>query len=186
ALDGTIGRPKADVLAERVRAINAACRVTVVKSFYRTTNSDELLQPAFDYVIDAIDGVTPKAHLIASCKQRGLRVITCGGSGGKRDPQQIRIKDLATTHTDRLLFFVRKKLRHEYGFPAKGPFHVPCVHSPEHVFVAAGCHDDATDDPFTGGTKLNCEGGLGAATFVTGAFGFHAAGHVVNELAIPR
>jgi tRNA A37 threonylcarbamoyladenosine dehydratase len=183
AMSGAIGRSKAEVLAERVHAIQPACRVSPVKEFFRKENAERMLATPFDFVIDAIDGVTPKAHLIASCKERKLNVITCGGSGGKRDPQQIRVKDLATTHTDRLLFFVRKKLRHQYGFPAKGPFGVPCVHSAEHVFIAPGCHDDAADDPFAGGTKLNCEGGLGAAAFVTGAFGFQAAAYVVNAVA---
>jgi tRNA A37 threonylcarbamoyladenosine dehydratase len=107
-------------------------------------------------------------------------VITCGGSGGKTDPALIRQVDLAETEHDRLLAFVRKKLRHVFDFPASGPFGVPCVYSPESITTCP----IATENPLLAeaGSSLNCDGRLGALTFVTGSFGFHMAAHVIREL----
>ncbi len=186
ALDHTVGQSKVDVLVERIRAIHADCRISGVRKFINESNIDELLSEPYDFVVDAIDGVMPKAGLIARSRKRGIPVVTCGGSGGKRDPAQIRIIDLADTYNDRLLAFVRKKLRHVFEFPDKGPFGVPCVFSPEPVVwpEADDCTVDADENPLMleAGSSLNCDGRLGALTFVTGTFGFHAAAHVVNTL----
>ncbi len=185
AMEGTIGQSKTDALAHRVRLIHPECRVSVVQKFINETNIETLIDDDFDYVIDAIDGVMPKAGLIAHCHNRNLPLITCGGSGGKRDPSQIQVVDLADTCHDRLLAFVRKKLRHVFKFPATGPFQIPCVYSPEPVVwpEEKACAEPKENDLLAeAGAKLNCDGRLGALTFVTGAFGFHAAAHVVNAL----
>ena len=185
ALDGAIGRPKVEALAERLRAIHPGGRVHAVAEFFRIATADRLLAGPFDYVIDAIDAVTPKAALIAGCRARGWPVVTCGGAGGKRDPAQVRVEDLARTENDRLLFFLRKKLRSRFGFPSRGKFHVPCVCSPEPVFWPTGCPVPNDEDALTGAAPLNCDGRLGAACFLTGVFGFHAAAVVVNAIAGP-
>src|SRR5687768_3213379 len=91
ALDGTIGRPKVDVLAERVRAINPECRVTAATEFFSEQTAERLLTPNFNYVIDAIDNMTNKARLIAGCRQRELPCLTVGAAGGRRDLTQIRV-----------------------------------------------------------------------------------------------
>lgn len=185
ALHHTVGRGKIEALQERIKAINPDCRITAIRTFVNERTMDSLWTDACDYVIDAIDGVMPKAGLIAACHARGIPVITCGGSGGKCDPSQIRVVDLADTYHDRLLAFVRKKLRHVFKFPATGPFGVPCVFSPEPARAVNGCAAaEAGEDDWTAdaGSRLNCDGRLGALTFVTGSFGFHAAAHVVNAL----
>jgi tRNA A37 threonylcarbamoyladenosine dehydratase len=183
ALDGSVGRVKVEVLAERIRAIHPECRVETQQLFFHQSNSDELLATRYDYVVDAIDGVMAKARLIAQCHGLGYPVITCGGAAGKRDPSQVRVVDLSETHNDRLLVFVRRKLRRVFDFPGKGKFGVPCVFSAEPV---AGCDDEADDEPESlldeAGSAKACEGRLGAAVFVTGVFGFYAAAHVVNAL----
>ena len=189
ALDGQIGRPKIDVLAERVRLINPACRVTTVSEFFTPSSAGHLLQGPFDFVVDAIDRMTPKALLIAECTQRGWPVITVGAAGGRRDPAMIRTGDLGEASKDELLRQVRKKLRrlHDYA-PGKEKgrmqFGVRCVWSEERpVFpLAAG---SCGPEPEPGSNlKLDCESGLGAAVFVTGAFGLAAAGEVVRALAL--
>lgn len=186
ALEGTIGRPKAEVLAERVLAINPACRVTARVEFFVESTAELLLAgERFDYVIDAIDALKNKALLIARCRAAGIRVITCGGAGGRRDATGVRVDDLAFTHRDPLLRYVRKKLRSRHGFPrdVEQPFGVLAVYTQEMpVYPQADgtvCERAAVD----GDTGINCASGLGAATFVTGAFGFAAAGVVVNAIA---
>ena len=183
ALDGAIGQPKVEALAARLRAIHPAGRVHAVNAFFRIATSAQLLAGPFDYVIDAIDGVTPKAALIAGCRERGGPVVTCGGAGGKTDPAQVRVEDLASTNNDRLLFFLRKKLRSRFGFPSRGLFHVPCICSPEPVRWPTGCPVPNDEDSLLGENPVNCDGRLGAACFLTGVFGFHAAAVVVNHLA---
>jgi tRNA A37 threonylcarbamoyladenosine dehydratase len=183
ALDGTIGRPKVEVLAERLRAIHPGCRVTPVAELFRIASAEKHLAGGFDFVVDAIDGVTPKAALIAGCRERGLRVVCCGGAGGKIDPARVQVCDLSKTSYDRLLFFVRKKLRSRFGFPSRGTFGVPCVYSPEPVRLPEGCTAPEPGGELLGDGRLNCDGRLGSATFVTGTIGFHAAALVCNALA---
>jgi len=185
ALSETVGRAKVEVMAERIRAINPDCRVTAEQKFFNEQTAAELLAPRFDFVLDAIDSVTNKILLLAACRQRNLSVVACGGAGGRRDTTQVRTADLSKVSHDRLLAEVRKKLRKEHQFPANGlPMGVECVFSAETpVFVqpdGSVCENRAAAED---GTRLNCNGGLGSATFVTGAFGFAAAGIVVRRIA---
>lgn len=185
ALTETVGRSKVEVVAERIRAINPECRVTTEQKFFNTQTAAELLAPKFDFVLDAIDSVTNKVLLLAKCREQNIPVVACGGAGGRRDATQVRTADLAKVTHDRLLAEVRRQLRKELGLAAdNATFGIECVFSAEPPVFA---HPDgsvcknrsAAED----GTRLNCNGGLGSATFVTGAFGFAAAGIVVREIA---
>lgn len=186
ALDGEIGKPKVEVMAERMRRINPACAVITRQTFLTRDNAASLLSGGFHGVVDAIDGVTAKTWLIAACRDAAIPVITCGAAGGKRDPSLVRTLDLAEVHDDRLMMYVRKKLRKRCAFPRVGkPMGVPCVFSPEPVFVPEGCavvEPAEEDDDLATPTRINCEGGLGAATYVTGVFGFVAAAWIVNTI----
>ena len=200
ALTETIGRPKVEVMAERIRAINPDCRVTAEQEFFNAQTAAALLAPKFDFMLDAIDSVTNKVLLLARCRKKNLPVVSCGGAGGRRDGTQIRTADLARVTHDRLLAGVRKKLRTEFHFPADGsPMGVECVFSAEAPVFAqpdgsvcaqrsgTGVPPVRSEQKQTGETpvplRLNCNGGLGSATFVTGAFGFAAAGMVVWRIA---
>jgi tRNA threonylcarbamoyladenosine dehydratase len=185
ALTDTVGRAKVEVMAERIRAINPECRVTAEQQFFNEQTSTELLAQNFDFVLDAIDSVTNKVRLLARCRERNLPAVACGGAGGRRDGTQIRTADLAKVSHDRLLAEVRKRLRKEFQFPADGSaMGVECVFSAEPPVFAqpdgSVCENRAA---MADGTRLNCNGGLGSATFVTGAFGFAAAGIVVRKIA---
>ena len=185
ALTETVGRAKVQVMAERIRAINPDCRVTLEPKFFNEQTSAELLARKFDFVLDAIDSLSNKVLLVACCRERQLPVITCGGAGGRRDATAVRLADLAKASHDRLLAQLRKRLRQEHHFPAAGlAMGIECVFSAEAPVFAqpdgsvCGTPVEADDD-----TRLNCNGGLGSATFVTGAFGFAAAGFVVRKIA---
>lgn len=184
ALSGTVGRAKVEVMAERIRAINPECRVTEESQFFNQETSGALLGRDYQAVLDAIDSVTNKVLLLAGCRQKNIPVIACGGAGGRRDGTLVRVADLATVTHDRLLAGVRKKLRKEFQFPADGsPLGIECVFSAETpVFPQPDGSVCAGRIVAPDGTRLNCNGGLGSATFVTGAFGFAAAGVVVRRI----
>ena len=186
ALDGEIGRPKVTVLAERVRRINPACRVTAVQEFFTAGSAERLLAPRFDFIIDAVDRMAHKALLIAGARDRGVPVLTVGAAGGRRDATKIHAGDIGEA-ADELLRQVRKRLRRDHGFsagPQKGicRMGIPCVWSSERpVFPWADGTCAATPEP--GSTAaLDCETGLGTAVFVTGTFGLIVAGEVVRRL----
>ncbi len=190
ALDGHIGRFKAEVLAERVRAIHPDCEVQPRVEFFTEDSAERLLAGGFDAVVDAIDAVANKCRLIAACGVRSLPCIVCGGAGGRRDPTRIRLADLGDATHDRLLSQVRKRLRHEHAWPVPGRrMGVPCVFSDEPLVVP---RQDGTVCPAESGRgeagepvarRLNCDSGYGSATFVTGAFGFAASSWVVGRIA---
>ena len=191
ALDGNIGRSKVEVLAERVRAINPECRVDARVEFFTEESAGTLLAPRYGHVVDAIDSVANKCRLIALCRTRGLPLVVCGGAGGRRDATQVRVVDLARSAHDRLLSEVRKRLRQEHGFPrGEQKFGVDCICSAEppvfpHRDGTVCATAEAQAEGSEGGHRLNCDWGFGSATFVTGTFGFVAAGVAVRRIAEP-
>lgn len=181
ALSDTVGRLKAEVLKERVMAIHPACEVVVEPLFYTESTSDHLLGCGCDLVVDAIDSHFQKCHLLASCCERGLPVVTCGSGGGRTDPTAIRRADLSGSYNDRLLMTVRKQLRGHYQFPRqKGKkFGIPCVFSEERPRPLPA---DASSES----VRLNCDGGIGSIVTVTAALGFALAAEALRVLQVPR
>jgi tRNA A37 threonylcarbamoyladenosine dehydratase len=183
ALDGQIGRPKITVLAERVRLINPACRVTEVADFFTAATAEAMLGATrFDCVVDAIDRMSNKALLIAECVKRGFPCVTVGGAGGKRDATRIRTGDLGESGGDDLLRLVRKKLRRDHGFAGGegNRYGVRSVFSMERpVFPWADGTCQAEPEPGSN-LKLDCASGFGTAVWVTGAFGLAAAQEAVT------
>lgn len=184
ALDGQIGRPKVTVLAERIHAINPACRVHAVTEFFTAATAERLLAPEFAVVVDAIDGMSNKARLIAAIVARGLPAVTVGGAGGKRDATQIRTGDLGEAWGDELLRMVRKKLRKEHGFAAGAGqrYGVRCVWSAERPTFPWADGTCSTEPEPGSHLKLDCASGFGTAVFVTGAFGLVAAQEAVGVI----
>lgn len=198
AMKGTIGKSKAEVLAERLAGVNPKAQVNPVQFFYNDRTSEKLLHPEgqpLDFVVDAIDNVTAKCHLLASCKRLGIPVVTSTGASGRWDPTAISVQDLGKTLVDPLARDVRKILRSQYGFPdGKGKkFGIPAVVSSE----APAAPLDLTYDNGEG-FRCVCPGGsngmhscdkrsviYGTASFVTGTFGLVCASVVVKALAAP-
>lgn len=186
ALNDTVGQPKVDVMAARIRQINPDAIVHPVPRFFEAATATELLAPPYDCVIDAIDHAANKCRLIASCRAAGRPLVSSGGAGGRSDPTRLRTADLALTSHDRLLAQVRAALRQEHGFPRDGrEFGVPCVFSTETPMlpqsdgeVAPACAPGVTRP--RGG--LGCDAGWGTASFVTGTFGFVLARLAVHEI----
>jgi tRNA A37 threonylcarbamoyladenosine dehydratase len=185
ALTETVGRAKVEVMAERIRAINPDCRVVAEQKFFNEQTAAELLAPKFDFVLDAIDSVANKVLLLARCREKNLPVVSCGGAGGRRELTSVRVGDLSQASHDKLLSEVRRRLRQEHGFPTgQSAMDVPCAYSVERtVFPQPDGSVCEMRSAAEEGARLNCDGGLGSATFVTGAFGFAAAGIVVRRIA---
>lgn len=184
ALGTTLGAAKVAAMRERILAINPACTVECVEDFIDEGNVARLL-PACDAVVDAIDQVRAKAALIAHCRRAGMRIVTTGGAGGRRDPTQIEIADLARTTQDALASKVRARLRKEYGYSRdpKQKFGVDCVYSPEQAPRGdASCAVPAAE--FDAGAGLNCAG-YGSSVAVTASFGFAAAARVLAAILKP-
>ena len=102
ALDGQVGKPKVEVMAERLRAISPSCEVRAVMDFVTPNNLAELITDDISCVVDCIDSVNAKVALIAWCRRRKIPVITTGGAGGQIDPTQITVADLSKTVNDPL------------------------------------------------------------------------------------
>src|SRR5690625_3560335 len=117
ALDGTWGRPKVAVMAERARAINPAIRIDVVERFLTPATLDALLDRGYDLVLDACDAFRVKVDMAAWCRRRKLPLVVVGSAGGRTDPTLIRIRDLSRTEHDAMLSLMRKKLRQDFHFP---------------------------------------------------------------------
>jgi len=185
ALTETVGQAKVEVMTQRIRAINPECRVAAEQKFFNAETAAELLTPRYDYVLDAIDSVSNKILLLARCREKNLPVVACGGAGGRRDATAVRHTDMAKVSHDRLLAEVRKRLRRLHGFPREGKLMgIECIYSAEpQVFARQDGSICATQEETEDGTRLDCNGGLGSATFVTGVFGFVAAGYVVEQLS---
>lgn len=185
ALSATLGMAKVQVMAERIRQINPACRVDRIEEFLTVSNISTLLAEPCDYVIDCVDSFRIKAALIAHCKHNRIRLITVGAAGGQIDPTRIRIIDLSRTHHDALLSRTRKLLRADYRFPKnlKRRFDIPCVYSLEQPVLPAETSSAGGEHPGeqTSG-RLSCAGSMGSAMSVTAAFGLAAAAHVLKKL----
>lgn len=191
ALDGTVGQPKIEAMADRIRRINPDITLDLRHCFLTAKNVDEFVGPEVSVVVDAIDAVTHKCVLIARCREHGQPMVTVGSAGGRRNPMRIETADLAKSHNDPLLARVRKALRQQYGFPRnqRKNFRVPCIFSSEPIVYpqADGGVCEKRED---GALRLDCNTGYGTASFVTGAFGFAAAAlaveQIVNEVSGTR
>ncbi|WP_122340790.1 tRNA cyclic N6-threonylcarbamoyladenosine(37) synthase TcdA [Pseudomonas caricapapayae] len=185
ALDGTVGRSKVEVMAERIRAINPDCIVHAVADFVTRDTMAECITPDMDFVIDCIDSVNAKAALISWCKRRKIQMVTTGGAGGQIDPTLIQIADLNRTFNDPLASKVRSTLRRDYGFSRTPNRHysVPCVFSSEQLRYPKPDGSICLEKKFVGeGVKLDCAGGFGAVMMVTATFGMVAATRAVDKL----
>lgn len=114
ALDSTIGKRKVEVMAQRLLDINPRLELIAVDTYLKNEKIDELLSERYDYVVDAIDTLSPKLFFILKCLENQLPLVSSMGSGGKTDPLQVSIGDISDSHGCRLAHFIRKRL-HKRG-----------------------------------------------------------------------
>ena len=172
AIDSNIGLPKAEVMAARFREINPDIRLHVINDFIRDDRMVEVLEMArSDYVVDAIDTLAPKIFLIYHCLQKGLKVVSSMGAGGKMDPMQIRIADISKSYNCTLARMLRKRL-HKLGV-YKG---VKVVFSPEEVDPEAVVLSESE----------NKKSNVGTISYMPPLFGCYCASVVIRDLAGER
>ena len=193
-LKGVVGEAKVDVMAQRCRLINPRIQVETREAFYSADTADELLpiDDPPDFVVDAIDNITAKCHLLDTLKRRGIPFVTSLGAAAKTDPTMIRVADLRDTFNDPFARDIRRILRRNYGWDLDGPTGVPAVFSTQRPVAPTALYYDQKTGGFqcvcppkedrghTCEDRVQVEGSLG---FVTGAFGLACASVVVNRLA---
>ncbi len=176
ALTPTLGQAKVLALKERIALIHPGCQVDAIEEFVDEANVGQLLSAAdTDVVIDCCDQVRAKAALVAWAWEAGHAVVTVGAAGGKTEPQQVELADLADVTHDPLLSSLRQRLRQRHEGPRKGPMRVACVFSREAV---RGSQAASCEQPQRSGS-LNCAG-YGSSVMVTATFGMVAAAHALK------
>lgn len=125
ALHSTVGQPKAEVMAARVRDIDPTCQVNAIRMFYLPENAHTVDLAQYDYVIDCIDTVTAKLDLIQRCTGLNIPIISAMGSGNKLDPSAFVVTDISKTEGCPLARIMRKELR------KRGINHLKVVYSTE-------------------------------------------------------
>jgi tRNA A37 threonylcarbamoyladenosine dehydratase len=168
ALHSTIGRPKAEVLAARLRDINPEVELTVVDKYICDEATDEILDAApYDFVVDAIDTLSPKAALIKGALDRGIPLVSSMGAGAKTDPTRVEIRDISASHHCPLAHMLRKRL-HKWGIRTG----FWAVFSPEPIREGAMILCDET----------NKKSNLGTVSYMPAVFGCACASVVIRGL----
>ena len=167
ALASTVGLPKCDVVAERLRAINPAVQLAVKQQFIEPGNIAQLLDEyRYDFVVDAIDTLEPKCALIRACWERGIKIISSMGAGAKCNLADIRCGELWKTEHCTLAKNVRRQLR-----DARGSYKLPVIYSVEEP------RRDAIRPNPAGGKPI-----IGSLGYFTATFGCYIAEYVIKEI----
>jgi tRNA threonylcarbamoyladenosine dehydratase len=169
ALRSTEGLPKVVAMAQRLADINPDIKVTAIEEYIRDESITDLLDAGFDYVVDAIDTLSPKIFLIYHSLQRKYPVVSSMGAGGKFDPTLISIADISQTNNCPLARILRKRLHRlgiREGFTA--------VYSPEPV-------DKTKILPAPG--ERNKASIVGTISYMPAAFGIACASVVIRNIA---
>lgn len=167
ALQSTQGKPKAEVMAARLRDINPNVKLHVVNQFMKDQALIDLISQPYDYVVDAIDTVSPKVFLLYYAVQNNQRIVSCMGAGGKMHPDKIEIADIDKSHHCHLAFYIRKKL-HKLGIRTG----IKVVFSPEPVNKSAVIEEESQ----------NKASNVGTISYMPAAFGCFCASVVINGL----
>lgn len=168
ALHSTVGLPKVELMAARLKDINPELDLTVVKEFLSPERAFELVTEDFDYVMDCIDSITPKLNLIIAAKRKKVKIISNMGAGGKFEVSKVSVKDISKTDYCPLAKQVRKRLKAE-GISSG----VKVVYSYE--------RPDYDSVKMTDGSNFK-KSFYGTNSWMPALFGLHAAEKVITDL----
>lgn len=169
ALDSTINSQKSDALAQRFHDINPDLNITISNNFIEGDKAIELLENGeFDYVVDAIDTLTPKVDLLEACVKTNTRVISSMGSGARLDPTMVQIAQIEKSNHCKLAYMVRKNL-HKRGI-YKG---IKVVFSPEPISKHTHIVTDGSNNKKTI---------VGTISYMPAIFGCYAASEVIRDI----
>lgn len=161
-------KEKIKLMSERLMDINADLKLHALKVYLKDEKIPGILNKEFDYVIDAIDTLSPKVFFIKSCMERNLNLVSSMGSGGRMDPSQIQVADVSKSYNCQFAQVVRKKL---HGWKIRTGFKV--VFSPELVPKSAIIITD---------NENNKKSTVGTISYMPAIFGLTAASVVIRDL----
>ena len=168
ALHSTIGRVKTEVLAERLKDINPELNLTIISEYIKDEKTDEILDSTkFDYIVDAIDTLSPKLALIKGALDRNIPLVSSMGAGAKLDPTKMEICDISKTHHCPLAHMLRKRL-HKMG-------------------IRRGFKAVFSAEPPIEGAMILCEeqnkkSNVGTISYLPATFGIGCASVVIRDL----
>ena len=169
ALATNHGQSKALIMEERIRAINPEIDLTVVREFINPTMVTEQLATQPDYIIDAIDSITPKLTFIKLAMESGLKVVSSMGAGAKLDPTQLKVVDISKTYNCPFAHQIRKELKRRFGI-RKG---LKVVFSPEEPMKESLMLTDGSNYK---------KSAYGTISYLPATFGAVAASVVIRDL----
>lgn len=168
ATHSTIGTHKSELVSNRLRDINPDINIEVITKYIKDEETDLLLNAAkYDYIVDAIDTLSPKVNLIKGALDRGIPLVSSMGSGAKTDPTQIQISDISKTHHCPLAHMLRKRL-HRLGI--RQGFHA--IFSPEPV----------REGSMIIAEEANKKSNVGTISYIPAIFGCFCASVVIRGL----
>ncbi len=168
ALNSTVGKSKAQVMASRIKDINPDIDLTVVEEFVSPERAYEIVNPEFDYVLDCIDSITPKVNLIVAARRKKVKIVSSMGAGGKLDASKVSVKDISKTKNCKMARNLKKRLKER-----KVDKGVRAVYS-EEIQIPASLK-------LTDGTNFK-KSYYGTISYMPAAFGLQAASYVINQL----
>jgi len=181
----TIGRPKVEVMKERILEINPKAEVTIFQKFYLPESADELIFDDYDYMIDAIDTVTGKIDLIVRAKEKNIPIMSSMGAGDKLDPTQFQVADIFKTSVCPLAKVMRKELKKRGISSLKVVYskEMPIAHVDEE---SASCRANCI---CPSGTTRKCTTRRhipGSVSFVPSVVGLIIAGEVIKDISLNK
>jgi tRNA A37 threonylcarbamoyladenosine dehydratase len=171
ALHSTVGMRKAEVVGKRLMDINPSLQLRVIDEYLRDERLKELVAEPYDFVVDAIDTLSPKVFLIMDAVRSGHRIVSSMGAGGKMDPSKIQVADISKSHSCRLAYMVRKRL-HRQGIRSG----INVVFSPEEVDRESILHTPGETNKLTT---------VGTISYMPALFGLTVASVVIRQLIEP-
>jgi tRNA threonylcarbamoyladenosine dehydratase len=179
ATQDSLGRPKAEAMAERIRAINPSAAVEAREERFGADTAERLIGPGLSYVVDAIDSVSAKVELVIRARALGLPIISAMGMGNKLDPTRIEVADIRKTSICPLARVMRKELRR------RGIESLKVIYSREEPIEA---EEEEGGPGAAAGGQAGAAGRRstpGSVSFVPPAAGLIAASVVVRDLIAP-
>ncbi len=168
ALDSTIGKPKAQIMAQRIQDINPEIELRVITKFLEPNDAYDLISKEYDYVADCIDSISPKLNLIKACRDKKVKLISSMGAGGVLDPSLVKVGNIDKTRDCPLARHIRKRMKQEnicFKFKAVFSLELPDKDSVQH----------------TDGTNYK-RSYYGTMSYMPAVFGIHIAATIIKNL----
>ncbi len=169
ALHSTVGQSKAGIMAARMKDINPDLDLTVREEFLTPDTVKTLITDEYDYVFDCIDSIQPKQYVIVACKQKGVRIVSSMGAGGRLDPSKVQVADLSETFNCPFAQQVRKGLKRKGVRRGVTVVFSSEIVSKEHMMM-------------TDGSRFK-KSFYGTISYLPALFGLHMASVVVRDVA---